>query len=183
MRSFSVVRPPGAWQAAPTRPDPIAPCRMRIQAIIGLRDPSALVFSARAMDRIAIRIYGLDDALTAAEAAADLGCPLALISAPGAGYWAGPLWFKALIEEVRKRHPELAMSATLDCSDFAGAVLAAVRARVPRILFTGDDATADRLAPMAEAAGLTLLTRQPRVADPRNSPGTATFWRSTLLDQ
>ncbi len=135
------------------------------------------------MDRIAIRIYGLDDALEAAEAAADLGCPLALISAPGAGYWAGPLWFAALIDEVRSRHPNVPLSATLDCGAYAGAVLASIRAGVPRILFAGDAATAERLADMARAGGLTLLTQPPRVADPRNSFNKATFWRSTLLDQ
>lgn len=135
------------------------------------------------MDRTAIRIYGLDDALAAAEAAADLGCPLALITASGAGYWAGPLWFNALIEEVHKRHPEVPLSATLDCGAYAGAVLASIRAGVPQILFTGDAATSDRLAHMARVAGLTLLTQPPRIADPRNSFDKATFWRSTLLDQ
>ena len=159
------------------------PCCVGVRPTIGLQDPYPIVFSAQAMDRTAIRIYGLDDALAAAEAAADLDCPLALISAAGAGYWAGPLWFKSLIEEVRKRHPGLAMSATLDCGDYAGAVMAAVRARVPRILFTGNQAAADRLAQIADAAGLTLLTHLPRTADPRYSSKTATFWRSTLLDQ
>ena len=100
-----------------------------------------------------------------------------------AGYWAGPLWFRAVIDEVRARHPAVRLTATLDCGDYAGAVLAAVRARVPRILFTGDRGAADRLADIARTAGVTVLTAPPQVADPRNTANRATFWRSTLLDQ
>ena len=135
------------------------------------------------MGTVAIRIYGLDDALAAAEAASDLGRPLDLISAPGAGVSAGPMWFCALIDAVQARYPTLVLSATLDCGPYPGAVLAAIRAGVPRIVFTGHAETADRLAGMAGAAGLTLLTAAPPVADPRESGEKATFWRSTLLDQ
>lgn len=135
------------------------------------------------MAAVAFRIHGLDDALAAAAAAAELGQPLELISAPGAGYWAGPLWFRALVDDVRRRFPEVALTATLDCGDHAGAVLAAIRARVPRVLFTGSEATARRLAAMAESVGTAFTTAIPAAMDLRNRPDKAGFCRAALLDQ
>lgn len=135
------------------------------------------------MATVAIRVHGLEDALAAAAAAAELGCPVEIVSAPGAGYWAGPLWFLALVAQVRCRFPMVALAATLDCGGHAGAVLAAVRAGVPRILYTGEGPTARRLAELAERAGIALTTADKPAVDPRNHADKAAFCRAALLDQ
>ncbi|HUH85489.1 MAG TPA: hypothetical protein VLX85_12840, partial [Stellaceae bacterium] len=76
------------------------------------------IFTRRMGKRIII--HSLDHARAAVAAAAELGLPLTLQSAVGAGGYVGPLWFKALIDLAHAEHPAVNLSAVLDCADEAG---------------------------------------------------------------
>ena len=114
----------------------------------------------------ALVVHGIDDALQAVAAARSLGRPATLISAPGAAAYAGPLWFKALIEQAREAAPDLTVIGVLDCADDAGHAMAALRAGIEAIVFTGDDDAADKLAAMAEATGAGVRRTRPPACDP-----------------
>lgn len=101
----------------------------------------------------AIRIRGLADARAAMTAAADLGVPVLLVSAPGAGRHAGAGWFRALTERLRAEFPRVALTAVLDCADSPGAALAALREGVGDVCLDGPPAVVGRVAAIAAAAG------------------------------
>jgi Fructose-bisphosphate aldolase class-II len=92
-----------------------------------------------------IVIHALEHAETALAAAAALRVPVTLASAPGAAAQAGPAWFKALIEAASSRHPDVTVTAILDCGDEPGAVMAALRAGLRALRFSGDDELRDKL--------------------------------------
>jgi hypothetical protein len=96
-----------------------------------------------------IIVHSLGDARAALEAAASLGVRVTLASAPGAGIYAGPGWFKAVIEMAAAEFPGAEFSCLIDCGDAAGMVLAALRQGLPRVRFTGPAATAERLGDIA----------------------------------
>jgi|SRR5579872_3863436 len=101
-------------------------------------------------------------AALAAAAAADRA--IALLSAPDAGIYAGPGWFKALVDAARGAVPGAGFTALLDCGDDAGAAQGAIRARVEGIVFTGRADVAARLTAIAAASGSHLLTERPEAA-------------------
>jgi hypothetical protein len=68
------------------------------------------------------------------------------VSAPGAAAFAG-VGFPAALEE------ELGVPVSADCGEDAGLVMAAIRAGLKEILFTGEERLRAPLAEMAEAAG------------------------------
>jgi acyl-CoA reductase-like NAD-dependent aldehyde dehydrogenase len=86
-----------------------------------------------------------------------------VLSLPDAGIYAGPGWFTALIEAAREAAPEARFTAILDCGDDSGAAMAAIRAGVEAIVFTGRTDVAERLAAIAAAKGATVLTKRPDV--------------------
>jgi hypothetical protein len=103
-----------------------------------------------------IVIHSLGGARASLEAAASLGARVTLASAPGAGTYAGPGWFKAVIEAAAAEFPAAEFSRVLDCGDAAGMVLAALRQDLPRVRFTGPAATAERLADIAAQCNAVL---------------------------
>ena len=68
------------------------------------------------------------------------------MSAPGVAAFAGVGFLRALEEELGVR-------VLADCGEDAGLVMAAIRAGLNEILFTGDERLRTPLAEMAEAAG------------------------------
>jgi hypothetical protein len=100
-----------------------------------------------------IIVHSLEEAQAALAAAAALGIAVTLESAPGAGAYAGPLWFKALVDEARRAHPAAVATAVLDCADEPGTALAALRAGLARVRFTGPEETRQRLAEIGAALG------------------------------
>jgi len=82
-----------------------------------------------------------------------------LLSARGAGVYAGPGWFMALIAAARDHHPQAFAGAILDCDDDEGAVLAAIRAGIEAIAYAGPPTRRKRLNEIAMAAGLSILPR------------------------
>ena len=111
-----------------------------------------------------IIIHTLAHAVGALRAAARADRPIVLLSAPEAGVYVGPGWFRALAEAAREAAPKARCSAILDCGEEAGAALAAIRARVEGIVFTGRADVARRLADIARQHGVRLETGRPTAA-------------------
>jgi hypothetical protein len=112
----------------------------------------------------AIVVHSLTHAVAALQAAAAAHRDIVLLSAPGAGIYAGAGWFAALVEAARAAVPAAQCAAILDCGDDAGAAQAALRAEVETVIFTGRADVAARLTAIAEARGSRLLTAGPQPA-------------------
>ena len=82
-------------------------------------------------------VHSFAQARAAARAAAALGVPVTLRSAPGAAGYAGALWFAELIALVQAEVPRAEIVAVLDCADAAGHAMAGLRCGLKRIRFTG----------------------------------------------
>jgi len=118
-----------------------------------------------------IIIHSLDHARAALAAASALNLPVTLASAPGAASQAGPAWFKAVIDEAKAAHPEVAVTAILDCGDEPGAVMAALRTGLTQLRSSCAETVREKLAAMgaefipAAIATLDLLdAREPEAA-------------------
>ena len=91
--------------------------------------------------------------MAALEAAGELKVPVTLMSAPGAGAYAGPRWFAAVVAEASRVHPGASFDSVVDCADEAGTVLAALRAGCKRVRFAGAPDVRAKLAAIAAAMG------------------------------
>jgi len=100
-----------------------------------------------------IIIHSLAHALAALTAAADVDREIVLASAPEAGLSAGPGWFREIVTAARDAVPAARFSVLLDCGDDTGAAMAAIRAGVEAIVFTGPADVATRLAGIAGQIG------------------------------
>ena len=100
-----------------------------------------------------IIIHSLAHARAALAAAHALKVPVTLASARGAGGYAGPLWFKSLVESARADFPEVEVTAVLDCGSEAGTTLAALRHGIKRVRFTGDETALASLRDIARERG------------------------------
>jgi hypothetical protein len=105
-------------------------------------------------------IHGLAHALAAARAAAAQGVRIRLMSAAGAGSYAGAAWFAAVIEEVRNRCPAAAVEAVLDCADSPGHALAALRQGIRLIRLTGHRRAVAAVADIAAQRGAAIDRRR-----------------------
>ena len=95
-----------------------------------------------------IIVHSLDHALAALALAAALKLPVTLASVRGAALQAGPAWFKAVIDEARAAHPDVDVTAILDCGDEPGAVMAALRTGLTQLRFSGSETVREKLAGM-----------------------------------
>lgn len=123
------------------------------------------------MDR-PILFHSLTEARAALAAGAALGRPVTLISAPAAGAHGGAGWFLGLVAAAQAAHPDVAVTAILDCADLPGCVQAGLRAGVTDLLFTGDAETTARLTAIATTVGA-------RVHSATRLPGPALDLRGT----
>ncbi len=119
--------------------------------------------------RAAIRIHSLADARAAVQAAHERGVRLVLVSAPDAGGYAGAAWFDQVVRQAAADHPDVAVTAVLDCGDAPGHVLAALRQGVKAVRFTGDPSLAERLADIASAYAATVTTAPVEALDLRGT--------------
>ena len=111
-----------------------------------------------------IIIHSLAHAVAALSAAAEASRPAVLASPPDAGIYAGPGWFSEIMRAAREAVPGAQFRPLLDCGDDAGAAMAAIRAGLEAIVFTGHADVAARLADIALQAGARLLTERPAAA-------------------
>ena len=81
---------------------------------------------------------------------------------PGAGIYAGPGWFSSLTEMAHAAVPEARFSPILDCGDDAGAALAAMRAGIERIIFTGSSDVGQRLAEIGVQCETSIMAVRPK---------------------
>jgi len=131
-----------------------------------------------------IIIHSLEQAVAALSAAAAAGRAVTLASPPDAGIYAGPGWFREVVHAAREAVPDAPFTAMLDCGADAGAAMAAIRAGVEAIVFTGRTDVAARLADIAAHTGAKLLTERPAalldLGDAFFAAGEA--WRRRCLD-
>ena len=113
---------------------------------------------------LVIIIHSLAHAVAALTAASEAGRPIVLASAPEAGIYAGPGWFRELLRTAREAVPRARFEALLDCGDDSGAAMAAIRAGIEAIVFTGRADMAARLADIAAQSGARLITKRPAAA-------------------
>lgn len=111
----------------------------------------------------AIVFHSLAHAEAALAAAAELGAPVTLISAPSAAGYAGPGWFRSVIEQACAAHPGVEVTAVLDCGDMSGHALAALREGVAAVRFSGD--TVDKIADIAAQYGARVIAERPEALD------------------
>jgi hypothetical protein len=118
----------------------------------------------RSGDAAVIVVHTLAHAFGALRAARQAKRPVTLLSAADAGIYAGPGWFQALVTAARQAVPVARCSALLDCGDRPGAALAAIRARVEGVIFSGRADVGCRLAEIAEQHGVRFVTGRPAAA-------------------
>jgi hypothetical protein len=111
-----------------------------------------------------IIVHSLAQAIAALKAAARAGRPVVLASAPGAGSYVGPGWFREVVVAVREAVPDASFSALLDCGDDRGAALAAIRSEAEGVVFTGPADVARRLADIAGQHAVRFVTERPAPA-------------------
>jgi hypothetical protein len=110
-------------------------------------------------------IHGLKHLRAALAAARAAARPVIVISAPAAGAYAGANWFAVLIAHAAAEFPDVEMTAILDCGDRGGDVLAALKAGLRHIVFTGHPDAAARLIAIATVDGARILDRRPPALD------------------
>ena len=113
----------------------------------------------------AVVIHELAHARAALAAAAALGVPVELWSAPAAAAYAGAGWFDAVLRTAGNRAPAAVFIGVLDCDDRADLVQAALRQGLTHVYFRGANAVAARLADIARQGGATLYRKRPRALD------------------
>jgi len=133
---------------------------------------------ALTQDAPVIIVHSIAHAVAALTAAAEAGRPVTLASAPEAGIYGGPGWWRELVAAAKEAVPAARCSAILDCGDDAGAAQGAIRAGVEAIVFTGRAEIAARLTDIAAQAGASLLTAR---SDPALDLGAAFFAASDVL--
>jgi hypothetical protein len=111
-----------------------------------------------------IVVHSLGHAIAALESAVAVARAVTLLSAPEAGIYSGAGWFKALADAAHGSVLGAHFTAILDCGDDAGAAMAALRAGVAGLVFTGRADVAERLAAIAEQYAALVLTSRP-IAD------------------
>ena len=118
-----------------------------------------------ATERKSVTVYGLEHAVSAARVAAEAGVAIYLISGDAAAAHAGPAWFRSLLEETRKQAPDADVEGALDCDDFTGYALAALREGLSTIIYDGtaNDAVDD----IARQYDVTVLRSRSESLDAR----------------
>ncbi|MFZ3238316.1 MAG: hypothetical protein WA184_23450 [Stellaceae bacterium] len=112
-----------------------------------------------------IVVHTLAHSVGALRAAMRADRRVILASAEHAGIYAGPGWFRALVAAAREAVPDARCAAALlDCGDRPGAALAAIRAAVEGVIFTGHADVARRLAEIAARQGVGFVTERPATA-------------------
>ncbi len=106
----------------------------------------------------AVTIHGLAHA----RAAIAPGLAVTLLSAPGAGLYAGCLWWRAVIDRVAD---ESRVISILDCADGAGQAMAALRAGVCNLVLWRETPGWESVAGIAAARGGFVLSGAPPSLD------------------
>lgn len=109
----------------------------------------------------AVIIHGRSDADAVLAAAR----PVTLLSARGAGAYAGCLWWQALVAQACATHPAVPVVDLLDCGDASGHALAALRIGLRGLVLAPTAPGWQRVAAIAAAEGAQLLATAPEALD------------------
>ena len=103
-------------------------------------------------------VHSLDQARAAVAAAARLDLPVTLASAPGASAYLGIRGFQAIVDAAAREHPDVRVSALIDCGERAGDALASLHCGFQALRYSGNREAATRLAAIAAQQDATLVT-------------------------
>lgn len=106
----------------------------------------------------AVIVFGLGDALAALAP----GRAVTLLSAPGAGLFAGCLWWQRMIAAARAAHPGTECVDILDCADGTTQALAALRIGVNRLVLWETAPGREAAVAIAGTQGGFVLAQPPR---------------------
>ncbi len=109
----------------------------------------------------AVIVHGLTDATTALA----VGAPVTLLSAPGAGLYAGCLWWRSMVAAARAAFPATNVIDILDCADAAGMAMGSLRVGVHRLVLWPDAPGWTAVAEIAAAQGGFVLQQAPDALD------------------
>ena len=109
--------------------------------------------------------HSLAHARAALAAAAELGVPLTLQSAPGAAAYAGVGYLKAIADQAAAEHPDVDVAAVIDCGADAGIAMAALRIGWRTIRFSGPAKVRAKLADIAAQTGARLVADEAEALD------------------
>jgi hypothetical protein len=103
-----------------------------------------------------IVVHDLDQARAALAAAAALGRPVILRSAPDAAAYLGAGAFRAIVAAAQAAVPQAAVTAVLDCGDAPGLALGALRIGIPAVRLRAAPGVLARVADIAAQYGARL---------------------------
>jgi hypothetical protein len=109
----------------------------------------------------AVIVHGLE----MARAALRPGRPVTLLSAEGAGAYAGIGWWQALVRAAVRDFPHTAMRDILDCGFAPGRALEALRAGQTRLVLRADPRVWADVAERTASLGGVLLAEAPPALD------------------
>ncbi len=101
------------------------------------------------MARGSIIVHGIENVRAAIDAAAGLGVPVTLLSAPSAAASLGAAVFREMIAQAARDHPDVAVTAVLDCGSDAGRALGALRQGVRAVRLDAPDDVREKVADIA----------------------------------
>jgi hypothetical protein len=104
----------------------------------------------------AVIVHSLDQA----RAALGAGLPVTLLSAPGAGIYAGAGWWRALMQQAGAGDAHI-----LDCGDAPGRALEAARAGQKRVILRADAAIMAETSAIAATYGCAVMAEPPPSLD------------------
>jgi hypothetical protein len=110
-------------------------------------------------------VHGKRHLLAALAAGAASGRPVIALSGESAGAYAGAEWFLALVRQCQPAFPDVELTAMFDCGDRAGDALAALKAGVGDVVFTGHPDAAVRLAAISGQRGARIHDARPPAFD------------------
>jgi len=129
-------------------------------------------------DAHTIVVHGLHHAVAALRP----GIAVTLLSADGAGVFAGSGWWRALIDAAMAVHPDTPCSDILDCGDAPGAAMAALRLGQRRLILSADCPAFAAVSAAAVACGAEVMAVRPAALD-LAQPGAEGFLKAYLAQE
>ena len=127
--------------------------------------PASPARKKRARPARAVIVHSLADARAAVGAAAHLRVPVIVESAAGAAGYAGPLWFLEVVRAAQAEHPNVTVTAVLDCGDSPGYALGALRAGCRAIRLRVRPPVAAKIKAIARQYGAVFCGGKARALD------------------
>jgi hypothetical protein len=124
-------------------------------------NPAAKLLQDRAQEWPAIVIHGLPHALAALAP----GWPVTLLSAPGAAMSGGCLWWRGVVAEAKRQHPQTPSIDILDCADAPGLAMGALREGQRWLILWPECPAFAAVFDAASAIGAAVIAARPPALD------------------